>query len=246
MSTFQNKNILITGGASGIGKLMGKIAIQKGIKHLVIWDINKKMLDETVAELSLINPNVHGYIVDISNNDQIQSAAKMVKNDIGVIDILINNAGIVVGKYFHEHSHVEIEQTMTINSNGAMHTTLEFLSEMIKQNNGHIVTIASAAGMVGNPKMSVYAASKWAAMPAVMSVMVLDTSTLCPLVFGVDNFQRCHATLLSISSTTAMTSSFVVSKRSLNRMMLLAGDFLGMNRSLNKSIITMEAKPISG
>jgi all-trans-retinol dehydrogenase (NAD+) len=164
MSTFKNKNILITGGASGIGKLMGKTAIQKGIKHLVIWDINKKNLDETVAEFSVICPNVHGYIVDVSNAEQIQSVAQHVKNDVGLIDILINNAGIVVGKYFHEHTHAEIERTMAINSNAVMHTTLEFLPAMIEQKSGHIVTISSAAGMVGNPKMAVYAASKWAAI----------------------------------------------------------------------------------
>ena len=164
MSSFQNKTVLITGGASGIGKLMGKSAIQKRIKHLVLWDINKKMLDETVREFSAHFVNVHGYVVDVSNQKQIQSTAQQVMSDVGVIDILINNAGIVVGKYFHEHSHEEIERTMTINANAMMHTTLKFLPAMIKQHSGHIVTIASAAGMVGNPRMSVYAASKWAAI----------------------------------------------------------------------------------
>ncbi len=164
MSSFHNKTVLITGGASGIGKLMGKTSIQKGIKHLVIWDINNKMLDETVREFSDGFPNVHGYVVDVSDTDQIRSAAQKILKDIGSVDILINNAGIVVGKYFHEHTHEEIEKTMAINANAAMHTTLEFLPAMIKQKSGHIVTISSAAGMVGNPKMSVYAASKWAAI----------------------------------------------------------------------------------
>ncbi len=162
MSSFQDKIILITGGASGIGKLMGKAAIQKGIKHLIIWDINKKMLDETVAEFSTIFPNVHGYLVDVSEREQIQTAAQRVKNDVGKIDILINNAGIVIGKYFHEHTHADIDRTMSINTDALMHITLEFLPDMIQRNSGHIVNIASAAGMVGNPKMSVYAASKWA------------------------------------------------------------------------------------
>jgi len=162
MSTFQNKIVLITGGASGIGKLMGKAAIQKGIKHLVIWDINKKMLDETVQEFSVYFPDVHGYVVDVSDKEQIQSISKQVKNDIGTIDILINNAGIVIGKYFHEHTHTDIDRTMSINADALMHITLEFLPDMIQRNSGHIVNIASAAGLVGNPKMSVYAASKWA------------------------------------------------------------------------------------
>jgi all-trans-retinol dehydrogenase (NAD+) len=162
MSTFQNKIVLITGGASGIGKLMGKASIQKGIKHLVIWDINKKMLDETVQEFSVHFPYVHGYVVDVSDKEQIQSISKQVKNDVGMIDILINNAGIVIGKYFHEHTHTDIDRTMSINADALMHITLEFLPEMIQRNSGHIVSIASAAGLVGNPKMSVYAASKWA------------------------------------------------------------------------------------
>ncbi len=162
MSSFQNKIVLITGGASGIGKLMGNAAIQKGIKHLVIWDNNKKMLDDTVAEFSTIFPTVHGYLVDVSDKEQIQSVAQSVKNDVGAIDILINNAGIVIGKYFHEHTHADIDRTMSINTDALMHITLEFLPDMIQRNSGHIVNIASAAGLVGNPKMSVYTASKWA------------------------------------------------------------------------------------
>ena len=162
MSSFQNKIVLITGGASGIGKLMGNAAIQKGIKHLIIWDNNKKMLDDTVQEFSLRFPNVHGYVVDVSDKEQILSAAQKVKNDVGAIDILINNAGIVIGKYFHEHTHADIDRTMSINTDALMHITLEFLPDMIQRNSGHIVNIASAAGLVGNPKMSVYTASKWA------------------------------------------------------------------------------------
>lgn len=164
MSTFHNKTLLITGGASGIGKLMGKLAIEKGIKRLIIWDINKQSLDDTVKEFSAAIPHVNGYVVDVSDIEQIKSTAQKVKNDVGEIDILINNAGIVVGKYFHEHTHTDIERTMAINSNALMHIALEFLLEMINRNSGHIVNISSAAGMVGNPKMSVYAASKWAAL----------------------------------------------------------------------------------
>lgn len=162
MSTFKNKTVLITGGASGIGKLMGSLAIERGARSLIIWDINKKTLDETVGEFLLMQKNVRGFLVDVSNVEHIKSAAQQVKNDIGTVDILINNAGIVVGKYFDEHSHADIERTMMINASALMHVALEFLPRMIEQKNGHIVNIASAAGLVGNPKMSVYAASKWA------------------------------------------------------------------------------------
>lgn len=162
MSSFKNSIVLITGGASGIGKLMGQMAIDKGCKGVVIWDLNQTMMEETVKEFSSRLELVRGYAVDVANIDQIRSAAQQVKNDFGQVDILINNAGIIVGKYFHEHSHAEIDRTMAINADALMHVTLEFLPAMIERKSGHIVNISSAAGMVGNPKMPVYAASKWA------------------------------------------------------------------------------------
>ena len=80
----------------------------------------------------------------------------------GNIDVLINNAGIVVGKYFSEHTPQEIIKTMDINANAPMLITSEFLPVMIQQNSGHICNIASSAGLISNPKMSVYVGSKWA------------------------------------------------------------------------------------
>lgn len=162
MSEIRNSTVLITGGASGIGRLMGSSVIEKGCKALVIWDVNPQTLNDTVKEFSARLKNVHGFIVDVSNVEQIRFAAEKTLRDAGPIDILINNAGIIVGKYFHQHTHTEIERTMSINADALMHVALEFLPGMLERNRGHIVNISSAAGMVGNPKMSVYAASKWA------------------------------------------------------------------------------------
>lgn len=79
-----------------------------------------------------------------------------------MVDVLINNAGIVVGKYFDEHSTSDIAKTMEINAIGPMYVTKEFLGDMMAQNYGHICNIASSGGLISNPKMSVYASSKWA------------------------------------------------------------------------------------
>ena len=138
------------------------MVISKGCSALVIWDMNQQLLNETVKEFSALLKNVKGYVVDVSNTEQVRTTVQQVTKDVGPVNILINNAGIVIGKYFHEHTHADIDRTMSINAEALMHITLEFLPEMIKQNKGHIVNIASAAGLVGNPKMSVYAASKWA------------------------------------------------------------------------------------
>lgn len=162
MGHIENKKALITGGASGIGKLMGKKLLQKGLHTLVIWDVNENLLNITTGDLKQQGFNVLPYVVDVMDTDAVIAAALQVKKDAGRIDILINNAGIVVGKYFTEHSHKDIDRTMIINSSALMHITKEFLPDMIANKNGQIVNIASAAGMLSNPKMTVYGASKWA------------------------------------------------------------------------------------
>jgi len=160
MKELKGKTVLITGGASGIGKIMVRLMLERKAK-VIIWDINQVSIDATISELSN-GEAIFGYQVDVSNSEQIQEIAKKVKQEIGVVDVLINNAGIVVGKYFHEHSVADVTKTMEINASAPMLVTMEFLGDMMNQNSGHICNIASSGGLVSNPKMSVYAASKWA------------------------------------------------------------------------------------
>lgn len=155
----QNRTVLITGGASGIGKIMGRLMLERQAK-VIIWDINKASIDATIAEFSSLGEIV-GYHVDVSDPEQIKATALKVKQDSLTVDVLINNAGIIVGKYFHEHSTEDIIKTMDINANAPMLITAEFLSDMLQRNSGHICNIASSGGLISNPKMSVYAASKW-------------------------------------------------------------------------------------
>ena len=150
MSNIKGKRVLITGGASGIGKIMGQLVLQKGAE-LIIWDIDQLKIDETLSEFKALG-TVHGNRVDVSNIAQVKETAALVKKEIGTVDILINNAGIVVGKYFQDHSTEEILKTMNINANAPMIVTQEFLSGMIAQNSGHICNIASSASLISNPE----------------------------------------------------------------------------------------------
>ena len=161
---FENANVLITGGASGIGKIMGRMALEKGAGCLVIWDINPQNIALATKDLSKFG-RVKGYIVDVSKNELVIEGYNKVKSECGEIDILINCAGIVTSnKTFDKQTTDEIVRTMNINTIAPMFVTRAILPGMIKRNRGHVCTIASAGGMLSNPKMSVYAASKWGAI----------------------------------------------------------------------------------
>ena len=103
------------------------------------------------------------YRVDVSDPQQLSDTYARSVAECGEIDILINCAGIITGNKTFEHQTVEeIQRTMAVNASAPMLLTLQALPGMIARNEGHICNIASAAGMISNPRMSVYAASKWA------------------------------------------------------------------------------------
>ncbi len=164
MTKIAGKIVLITGGASGIGQLMGELALEEGAKELIIWDIDSKRTNEVVAEFSQKGYSVRGMITDISSAVSVRNTAAICEAENLIPDIIILNAGIVSGKYFHEHEGDEIENTIGVNVLGCMQVTSVFIRAMMKRGSGHIVTIASAAGMLANPRMAVYAASKWAVL----------------------------------------------------------------------------------
>lgn len=155
----KDKTVLITGGGSGIGKIMTRLMLERNAK-VIIWDIDEAKINEVIAEFSHLG-NINGFVIDISNSEQIKATAAKVKAQHETVDVLINNAGIIVGEYFHDHSTADITKTVAINATAPMLITAEFINEMLQQNSGHICNIASSGGLISNPKMSVYAASKW-------------------------------------------------------------------------------------
>ncbi|MGH8432004.1 MAG: SDR family oxidoreductase [Solimonas sp.] len=165
MDTVAGKKILITGAAMGMGRIYAQLAVREKAGAVVLWDINQVELEKTTAELKAQGGMVFGHVVDVSKLEAILAAAEQVRRDIGDIDILFNNAGVVRGKYFWEHDHLKDTWfTMSINALAPMYITREFLPTMIASGReSRVVNIASAAGLVSNPRMSVYCGSKWAA-----------------------------------------------------------------------------------
>jgi len=164
MQNVAGKKVLITGAAMGMGRIYAQLAAREGAAAIILWDINQAELEKTGAELKAAGGKVHTYVVDVSKLEAITAAAAQVRSEIGDPDILFNNAGIVRGKYFWEHDPLkDIALTMSINAMAPMYIAREFLPAMIARRDSEqrVVNIASAAGLISNPRMSVYCASKW-------------------------------------------------------------------------------------
>ncbi|MDF0534969.1 SDR family oxidoreductase [Shewanella yunxiaonensis] len=166
MTEIKQRSVLITGGASGIGLLMAQHFAKEGAAKVVLWDINAKALQQAMSSLRhhFGQERICGWQVDISQSAQMREALQQMHVAGITIDILVNNAGIIVGKQFTDYSDAEIERTMAVNAIAPMQLCRALLPQMRTAGSGHIVNIASAAALVSNPGMSVYCASKWAAV----------------------------------------------------------------------------------
>jgi all-trans-retinol dehydrogenase (NAD+) len=163
MTTFWDRNVLITGAASGIGRLLAWKIAGRGAR-VILWDIDEDGLQETTAGLKELDHPATVQRVDLSDRAAIGDAAERVLADHGHVDVLINNAGIVTGKPLLDISDEEIERTFDVNTLAHFWTVRAFLPSMIEKGSGHIVTIASAGGLVAAPRLADYSASKFAAV----------------------------------------------------------------------------------
>jgi len=208
IESLAGSTVLITGAAMGMGKMYAHLAVQDHAAHVVLWDVNAELLQEAVAELEGRGSAIHSYVVDVSTLEAIEEAAEKVRNDVGTPDILINNAGIVRGKYFWEHDQrADIAATMAVNTLALMHITREFLPAMIDGGRtSRIVNVASAAGLLANPRMSVYSSSKWAVIGWSDSLRLellqaghhhIKVTTFCPSYIKTGMFDGARGPLLT-------------------------------------------------
>ena len=154
---FKNRTAIVTGGAQGFGFDIAKRFLDSGAK-VIIWDIDPKMIDKAIKDLN--SPNISSKIVDVSNFEDVQkSADEIIKNDN--IDILINNAGITgPTASLWEYDIETWKNVVNINLMGTFNCCRAVVPNMIKNNYGRIVNVASVAGKDGNANASAYSAGK--------------------------------------------------------------------------------------
>jgi all-trans-retinol dehydrogenase (NAD+) len=153
------KVVLITGGGSGIGRLMALKFATKGAT-VVLWDVNKDGMKRVQTEITGGGGQCTIHTVDVTDRELVYQTAKT----IGFVDILVNNAGIVTGKTILDCPDELMVKTMEVNTISHFWTIKAFLPAMMEKNTGHIVTIASAAGTCGVAGLVDYCASKFGAV----------------------------------------------------------------------------------
>ncbi|CEF69440.1 Epidermal retinol dehydrogenase 2 [Strongyloides ratti] len=184
----KSKIVLITGGGNGLGRNLA-ISFGKLGSKIVLWDVDKKGLEETMNILKEDNVECWNYVVDVTNKDQIYEVANKVKKTIGTVDILINNAGIANGKLFINTSDNDLQKIININLMAHFYTCKAFLPDMITKNSGHIVNMASLAGKVPSTGIVDYSCSKFAVVGFssaleeelnIISNGKIKVTTICP------------------------------------------------------------------
>lgn len=195
MKKMSHTTILITGGASGIGKSMANIFAQMD-NTVIVWDIHAKNIEILETEAAENKLHIHGMMCDITNREEVYSKASEVKAAFGMPDIVINSAGVVSGKPLLEAEDTDILLTMNVNTLSLFWVTKAFLPAMIEKGTGHIVTVASAAGLIGVKKLVDYSASKFAAVGFMESLRMelssthkgIRTTVVCPFFIDTGMF----------------------------------------------------------
>lgn len=201
--------VLITGAARGMGELYARRAAKVGAKAIALWDVDEVRAQALAEELGASGAVVRVYAVDIADRTAIAAASAQMRDELGAPDVLINNAGIVRGAMFWEHdAEQDIELTLRVNTLAPMWLTREWLPDMMADHTRpkRILNIASAAGTLANPRMSVYASSKWALIGWSESLRLelqrseaphVAVTTFCPSYIATGMFSGARGPLLT-------------------------------------------------
>lgn len=127
---------------------------------IVFNDINHELVNKGLAAYKEAGIKAHGYVCDVTNEDQVNTFAALVEVEVGVVDILVNNAGIIKRIPALEMTAAEFRQVIDIDLNGPFIVSKAFVPGMIKKGHGKIINICSMMSELGRKTVSAYAAAK--------------------------------------------------------------------------------------
>ncbi|HTU15118.1 MAG TPA: SDR family NAD(P)-dependent oxidoreductase [Solirubrobacterales bacterium] len=157
----QNKVVIVTGAARGIGAATASLMADRGAR-VVLADIDG---DLARAGAESIGRGAVGFGLDVSDREAFERLIDTVESDVGPVDVLVNNAGIAVtSPRVGEQDPAMIDRTIAVNLTGVINGTVAVVKRMEKRRTGHVVNVASLAGVMGISGLSAYSASKFGAV----------------------------------------------------------------------------------
>lgn len=161
MGRVDGKACVVTGAGSGIGKAIAERLAEEGGKVLCV-DVNGATVSETAHSIQQAGGIADAVTVDVSDRHQVDAFVTRCVELYGRIDVLVNNAGVNIPSVFHEVSDAAIDKTLNVNVKGPMYGSRAAIPHMLRQGGGSIINISSVNGLVSEPFLAVYSASKGA------------------------------------------------------------------------------------
>ncbi|EON23925.1 MULTISPECIES: SDR family NAD(P)-dependent oxidoreductase [Nocardioides] len=162
MKTLENKVVVITGAASGIGRALAVEVARRGA-HLALSDVDMTGLAATARLARDAGATqVHTARLDVADRAAVAAYATNVEDHYGRVNVVVNNAGVALSGDLHDLDYEDIDWIVGVNFWGVVHGTKEFLPHLIASGDGHVVNISSLFGLVSMPSQSAYNATKYA------------------------------------------------------------------------------------
>ncbi len=155
----KDKIALVTGGAQGIGKIVGEELARQGA-HVILGDVNLEGAQASAAEIKDTGGSASAVELNVTDADGVQKTFDSISKEFKLIDILVNNAGITRDGLVMRMKEADWDLVLSINLKGSFLCTQQAVKQMMKQKSGSIVNIASIVGLMGNAGQANYSASK--------------------------------------------------------------------------------------
>lgn len=183
--SLSGKLVLLTGAASGIGRETALEFARCGAR-LALVDINADGVAATAQDCRALGVEAASYGVDMASADAVAELAAQVPRELGPVDVLVNNAGVAVVAPFCRTKAADWDWIFGVNVQGPLRLTRALLPAMIARGSGHIVVVASLAGLIGAPGMVAYSTTKFALVGFTESLRLelvgsgVGVTTVCP------------------------------------------------------------------
>ncbi|TFF93141.1 MAG: SDR family oxidoreductase [Promethearchaeota archaeon] len=195
MKELKNRNCFITGAANGIGREFASTLAKEGM-NLFLVDIDLHNLESVKKELTESGANVYGIKCNVTKIKDYQNAKNEFYSKFDQLDLLINNAGIAIGGNILAISLEDWEKVLNVNLWGVINSIHTFLPDLMERRQGHIVNIASGAGIIGLTEPPPYICSKFAvvglseALFGQLSIFNINVSVIIPSYIKTDIYLK--------------------------------------------------------